>query len=55
MFVLTISWPSSNKDHAGSKTSSPGQILGNYCLHSYETSCDQILMNLDQNACLSNI
>jgi len=34
MFVLTISRPSSNMGHVGSKTRSPGQILGNSCVHS---------------------
>jgi len=54
MFVLTISRPSSNKGHVRSKTRSPGQILGNSCLHSRGQICDPILMNLDQNVCLSN-
>ena len=34
MFILAISRPSSNMDYVGSKTRSPGQILGNSCLHS---------------------
>jgi len=33
MFVLTISRLSSNMSYVGSKTRSPGQILGNSCLH----------------------
>jgi len=35
--------------HAGSKTRSPGQILGNSCLHSRGNNCDSILMKLCQN------
>jgi len=46
MFLLTISRPSSNIGHVGSKTRSPGQILGNSCLHSRGQICDLILMNL---------
>ena len=34
MFLLEISRPSSNMGHVGSNTRSPGQILGNSCLHS---------------------
>jgi len=34
MFVLTISRPSLNMVHVGSKTRSPGQILGHTSLHS---------------------
>ena len=33
MFVLTISRSSSNLGYVGSKTRSPGHILGNSCLH----------------------
>jgi len=33
MFVLTISKPSSNMGHVGSKTRSPGQILENSSLN----------------------
>ena len=55
MFVLTISRLSSNMGHVGSKTRSPGQILGNSCLHSRGHICDQILMKLCQNVCLDNI
>ena len=34
MFVFTISKTRSNMGHVGLKTRSPGQILGNSCLHS---------------------
>jgi len=54
MFVLTISRLSSNMGHAGSKSRSPGQILGNSCLHPRGQIFDSILMKLDQNVCLSN-
>jgi len=50
---LTTSRPCSNMGHVRSKTRSPGQILGNSCLHSRGHICDQ--MKLDQNVCLSNI
>ena len=53
MFVLKISRPSLNMGHVGSKSRSPGQILGNSCLHSRGHICDPILMKLDQNVCLS--
>ena len=52
MFVLTISRPSSNMGHVGSKTRSPGQLLGNSCLHSRGYICDPILMKFGQNVCL---
>jgi len=55
MFVLTISRPSSNMGHVGSKTRSPGQILGNSCLHSRGHICDTIFMKLCQNVCFDNI
>jgi len=55
MFVLTISRPSSNMGHVGSKTRSPGQILGNSCLHHRGHICDPILMKLCQNVCFDNI
>ena len=55
MFVLTISRPSSNMGHVGSKTRSPGQILGHSCLHSRGHICDPILMKLCQNVCFDNI
>ena len=55
MYVLTVSRPNSNMGHVGSKGRSPGQILLNSYLHSRDHSCDQILINLDQNACLNNI
>jgi len=55
MFVLTISRPSSDMGHFGSKTRSPGQILGNYCLHSRGHICDPIVMKLGQNVCFDNI
>jgi len=35
--------------HVGSKTRSPGQILGNSCLHSRGHICDPILIKLFQN------
>jgi len=41
-----ISRPSSNIGYVGFKTWSPGQILGNSCLHSRGYICDLILMNL---------
>jgi len=55
MFVLTISWLSSNMGQVGLKTRSPGQILGNSCLHSRGYICDPILMKLGQNVCFDNI
>jgi len=55
MFVLTISRPSSNMGNVRSKTRSPGQILGNSCLHSRGHICDLILMILCQNVCIDNI
>ena len=55
MFVLTIFRPSSNVGHVGSKTRSPGQILGNFCLHSRGKIGDPILMKRGQTVCLSNI
>jgi len=55
MFVLTISRPSFDMGHVGSKTRSPGQILGNSCLHSRGHICDPILMNLGQNVGFDNI
>ena len=48
MFLLTISRPSSNMGHVGTKTRSPGQILGNSCLHSRGQICDLILMNFSR-------
>ena len=55
MFVLTISRPSSNMGHSGVKTRSPGQILGNFCIHSRGHICDPILMKLRQNVCFYKI
>ena len=55
MFVLIISRPSSNMGHVRSKTRSPGQILGNSCLHPRGHICDPILMKLCQNVCFDNI
>ena len=55
MFVLTISRLSSNMGHVRSKTRSPGQILGNSCLHPRGHICDPILMKLCQNVCFDNI
>ena len=40
--------------HVRSNPRSPGQILGNTCLHTRGQICDPILMKPDQNACLSN-
>jgi len=34
--------------HVGTKTRSPGQILGNSCLHSRGQICDLILMNFSR-------
>ena len=39
----------------GSKTSLPGQIIGNSCLHSRGHICDPILMKLCQNVSFDNI
>ena len=55
MFVLTLSRPSSNMGHVGSKTRSPGHILGNSCLHTRGHIRDPILMKLGQNVCFENI
>ena len=55
MFVLTISRPSSNIGHVGSKTRSPGQIVENSCLHSRGHICSPILIKLCQNVCFDNI
>jgi len=55
MFVLTISRPSLNVGHVGSKTRSPGQILGSSCLHSRGHICNPMLMKLHQNVYLDNI
>jgi len=55
MCVLTISRPSSNMGHVRSNTWSPGQILGNSCLHTRGHIYDPILMKLDQNVCFDNI
>ena len=55
MFVLIISRPNSNMGYVESKTRSPGQILGNSCLHSKGHICDPILMKLCQNVCFDNI
>jgi len=55
IFVLTISRSSSNMGHVGSKTRSPGQILGNSCLHSRGNICYPILLKLCQNVCFDNI
>jgi len=55
MFVWTISRTSSNMGHVGSKTRSPGQILGNSCLHSRGQICDPILMKFGQNVRFYNI
>jgi len=41
--------------HVVSKTRSPGQILGNSCLHSRGHICDPILMKHDQNVCFDNM
>ena len=55
MFVSTISRPSSNMGHVGSKTRSPVQILGNSCLLSRGHISDLSLMELGQNVCFDNI
>ena len=55
MFDLTIPRRSSNMGHVWSKTRSPGQILGNSCLHSTGHICYPILMYLCQNVCFDNI
>ena len=57
MFVLTIYRLGLNMGHVGLhvKTRSPGQILGNHCLHCRGQTCDPILMKLDQNVCYDNI
>ena len=46
MFVLTISRLSSNMGYVGSKTRSPGQIIGNSCLQSRGHICNPILTKL---------
>jgi len=46
MFVLTIFRPSSIMGHVRSKNRSPGQILGNSCLHSRGHICDPFWWNL---------
>jgi len=51
MFVLTISRPSSRMGNVGLKTRSPGQLLGNSCLHSSGQIGNPILMKLNQNVC----
>ena len=55
MFVLTISRSSLNMGHVGSKTRSPGQILGNSLEHSRGHICDPILIKIGQNVCFDNI
>ena len=55
MFILTISRSSLNMGHVGSKTRSPGQILGNSCLHPRGHICDPIFMKLCLNVCFDNI
>ena len=47
--------PSSDMGLVGSKTWSPGHILGNSCLHSRDHICDPILTALDQKFCHDNI
>ena len=54
MFVLTISSPSLNMGYVGLKTRSPGQILGNSCLHSRGHICNLIFIKLCQNVCFDN-
>jgi len=54
-FVLAISRPCLNMGHVSFETRSPGQILGNSCLHSRGHICHPILMKLHQNVCLVNI
>ena len=54
MFVLTISRTSLNMGHVGLKTRSPGQIVGNSCLHSKGHICDLILIKRCQNVCFDN-
>ena len=46
MFVLKTSRQDLNMGHVGSKTRSPGQILGNFCLHSIGHICDPILIRI---------
>ena len=53
MFILTISRPSPNMGYLGSKSRSPGKILGSYVLQSRGHICDLILMKLDQNVYLT--
>jgi len=53
MFVLTISMSSSNMGYVGSKTRSPGQILGHSCLHHRGHMCYPILIKLCQNVFLT--
>ena len=56
MFVLTISRRDPNMSFVGSKTRSPGQMLGNSCLHSRGQIGDPIFfIKLGQNACLDSV
>jgi len=48
MFVLKMYRPSSNMGYVGSKTRSPGQIIGNSGLHSRDHICDTIFIKLYQ-------
>jgi len=41
--------------YVGFKSSSPGQILENSCLHSRDHIVDPILIQLIQNVCLDSV
>ena len=41
--------------HVGSKTRSPGQILGKPCVHSRGHIFSRILMKVGQDVCLNDI
>ena len=41
--------------NVGSKSRSPGQFLGDFCLHSIGNIYDPILKELCQNVCFDNI
>ena len=55
MFVWMISRMSSKMGHVGSKTRSPGQILGKPCVRSRGHIFSRILMKVGQDVCLDDI
>ena len=52
MIILTISQPSSNMGHVGSKTRSVGQIIEKPCEHDTVHIMHPISMKICQNVCL---